>query len=71
MTDIEEAIRDQVCPQWIMESKSILGRCVPSINETVFTNSDIGSGTGGAVTWTKLKKYEFHSPPDDKYLTVS
>ena len=56
MTDIDEAIRDQVCPQWIMESKSILGRCVPSITEAEFTNSDIGTGTGGAVTWTKLKE---------------
>ena len=52
--DVDDAIKNQVCPQWIMKSKPILGRCVPSINSTEFDNSDIDTGT--EVTWEKLKK---------------
>ena len=35
-----------------MQSKPILGRCVPSITESQFDSSDID----GEVTWDKLKK---------------
>ena len=50
---VEEAIRDQVCPQWIMKSQPIIGRCVPSINSTEFAESDIDIES---VTWDTLKK---------------
>ena len=51
---VDEAIKQQVCPEWIMESKSVLGRCVPSINQTEFNDSHIEDDT--QVTWEKLKK---------------
>ena len=49
--DIDEAIRKQICPEWIMKSKSILGRCVPSITEEDLKNSTIDEKE---VTWDKL-----------------
>ena len=36
-----------------MQSKPILGRCVPSITEAAFDDSDIDHSE---VTWDKLKK---------------
>ena len=53
--DPEDAIRDQVCPEWIMKSKPIIGRCVPSITSEEFEESDI-SDAETSVTWEKLKK---------------
>ena len=49
--DIQEAINKQICPEWIMKSKSILGRCVPSITEDELNNSTIDEEV---VTWEKL-----------------
>ena len=48
---INEAIEKQICPEWIMKSKSILGRCVPSITEEDLKNSTIDDSK---VTWDKL-----------------
>ena len=48
---INEAKEKQVCPEWIMQSKSILGRCVPSITEEELNDSDIDEGK---ITWDKL-----------------
>ena len=49
---IDELIENQICPPWIMKSKPILGRCVPSITEEEYKDSDINKDT---VTWEKLK----------------
>ena len=49
---IDELIENQICPPWIMKSKPILGRCVPSITEEEYNDSDINKDT---VTWDKLK----------------
>ena len=48
---INEAKEKQICPEWIMKSKSILGRCVPSITEEELNDSDIDEGK---ITWDKL-----------------
>ena len=49
--NIQEAINKQICPEWIMKSKSILGRCVPSITEDELNNSTIDENV---VTFEKL-----------------
>ena len=49
---IDETINKTICPEWIMKSKSILGRCVPSITEDELNNSTIDEEV---VTWEKLK----------------
>ena len=49
--NIDEAKKKQICPEWIMKSKSILGRCVPSITKEEFENSTIPKSK---VTWDKL-----------------
>ena len=53
MTD---AINQQICPEWIMKSKSVLGRCVPSITEDEFDESNIAEDPNSKVTWQKLKE---------------
>ena len=52
--DINDAINKQICPEWIIGSKPILGRCVPSITQKDFNESDIADE--GKVTWENLKK---------------
>ena len=42
---IDELIENQICPPWIMKSKPILGRCVPSITEEEYNDSDINKDT--------------------------
>ena len=48
---INDTIDKQICPEWIMKSKSILGRCVPSITEDELIDSTIDENV---VTWEKL-----------------
>ena len=47
---INDTINKQICPEWIMKSKSILGRCVPSITEDELNDSNIDE----EVSWKKL-----------------
>ena len=47
---INDTIDKQICPEWIMKSKSILGRCVPSITEDELNDSNIDE----EVSWKKL-----------------
>ena len=54
MTDIDELIKNQICPPWIMKSKPILGRCVPSITEEEFDDSDISDKE--TVSWDSLQE---------------
>ena len=39
-----------------MKSKSVLGRCVPSITEDEFDESNIAEDPNSKVTWQKLKE---------------
>ena len=48
---IQVAIDNQVCPKWLIQSKAMLGRCIPSINEDTFKNSNIEGNK-----WDDLKK---------------
>ena len=49
-----EAIEQQVCPKWIMESQEILGRCVPSITEAQF--DEVSTSFPQDISWASLKK---------------
>ena len=46
--DYTELTRRQICPPWIIESKPLIGRCIPSANET--------SVLPGDLVYNELKK---------------
>ena len=48
VTDLKDK---KICPEWIVQSQAMLGRCIPSITQGVFNNSDIE----GEITWDSLK----------------
>ena len=52
---VEDLTKNQICPKWILGSKNVLGRCVPSITEEDLDNSDINSKEE-TVTWDSLKR---------------
>ena len=48
---IEDLRNNLICPEWIVHSREMLGRCIPSITEAFFNSSEIK----GEMTWENLK----------------
>ena len=51
--EIKDLKEKLICPPWIVQSKAMLGRCIPSITEVAFNNTDVFAN--GAISWDNLK----------------
>ena len=48
---VQELTDKLICPEWIVQSQAMLGRCIPSITEAGLNSSALD----GKITWESLK----------------